>query len=76
MKAKVDIPAPDGLTDDLMGRAIYELGKLGTIEENPLNGRGAIEVFTLPDEMKPAGAPAELPFLRFEASLIPYVVPR
>ena len=25
MKAAVSLPAPDGLTEDLMGKAIYEL---------------------------------------------------
>lgn len=74
MKAAVALPAPEGLTDELMGRAIYELGKLGTIEEGPVGG--AIEVFTIPDEMKPADAPKELTFLRFVAKLIPYVVPK
>ncbi|KRD08630.1 hypothetical protein ASE48_08705 [Mycobacterium sp. Root265] len=74
MKAAVALPAPDGLTEALMGKAIYELGKLGTIEEGPVGG--AIEVFTIPEAMKPPGAPKELPFLRFVASLIPYVVPR
>lgn len=74
MKAKVDLPAPNGLDDALMGRAIYELNKLGTIESGPVGQ--AIEVFTLPQEMKPAGAPKELPFLRFVAKLIPYVIPK
>lgn len=72
-KAQVTLPAPNGLTDDLMGQAMYELNKLGTIESNPLNGEGALEVFSIPDAMKPQGAPIELQFLRFEASLIPYV---
>ncbi|QLF84611.1 hypothetical protein SEA_GAIL_47 [Mycobacterium phage Gail] len=74
MKAAVALPAPEGLTEELMGKAIYELNKLGTIEEGPVGG--AIEVFTIPDEMKPPGAPKELPFLRFVASLIPYVQPK
>lgn len=70
-KAAVALPAPHGLTDDLMGRAIYELGKLGTIESGPVGQ--AIEVFTVPDDDKPDGAPKELPFLSFQANLIPYV---
>lgn len=78
MKAAVALPAPDGLTDDLMGQAIYELNKLGTIMPHPLDakGEGAIEVFTIPNEMKPKGAPKELPFLRFVADLMPYVRPK
>ena len=76
MKAAVALPAPDGLTDDVMGKAIYELNKLGTIIPNPMNGEAPIEVFTIPDAMKPAGAPKELPFLRFVADLMPYVEKR
>ena len=73
MKAAVALPAPGGMTEELMSQAIYELSKLGTIETRGPLGQGAIEVFTIPDEMKPAGAPKELPFLRFVANLIPYV---
>ncbi|BBX09437.1 hypothetical protein MAIC_42400 [Mycolicibacterium aichiense] len=73
MKAAVSLPAPDGLNDDLMGRAIYELNKLGTIMPNPLSGESAIEVFEIPNAMKPQGAPKELRFLRFVADLMPYV---
>lgn len=75
MKAAVALPAPDGLTDELMGKAIYELNKLGTIMPHPLSGEGAVEVFLIPDTMKPTGAPKELTFLRFVADLIPYVEP-
>ncbi|AOZ61281.1 hypothetical protein SEA_DARTHPHADER_41 [Mycobacterium phage DarthPhader] len=73
MKAAVSLHAPQGLTDDLVGRAAYELGKLGTIMPNPLSGEGAIEVFTVPEEMNPAGAPKGALFLRFVADLMPYV---
>ncbi|AER49884.1 hypothetical protein LHTSCC_45 [Mycobacterium phage LHTSCC] len=73
MKAAVALPAPDGLTEELMGRAIYELNKLGTIMPHPLSGEGALEVYLIPDAMKPAGAPKELTFLRFVADLMPYV---
>lgn len=76
MKAAVALPAPEGLTEDLMGQAIYELNKLGTIMPHPINGEGAIEVFDLPSEMNPEGAPKELKFLRFVADLIPYVEPK
>lgn len=76
MKAAVALPAPDGLTDELVNKALYELGKLGTVESRGPLGQGAVEVFTIPNDMKPAGAPKELPFLRFVANLIPYVVPR
>lgn len=76
MKAAVALPAPDGLTEELTNRAIYELGKLGTIETRGPLGQGAIEVFSIPGEMNPPGAPKELPFLRFVASLIPYVTPK
>ena len=76
MKAAVALPAPDGLTEDLMGQAIYELNKLGTIMPHPISGEGAVEVFELPREMNPPGAPKELKFLRFVADLIPYVDPR
>ncbi|QBP31430.1 hypothetical protein KIY76_gp42 [Mycobacterium phage Miramae] len=76
MKAAVALPAPEGLTDELMGKAIYELNKLGTIMPHPLSGEGAVEVFLIPDAMKPAGAPKELTFLRFVADLMPYVEKR
>ena len=72
MKAAVALPAPEGLTEDLMGKAIYELNKLGTIIPNPISGEGAVEVYELPREMNPLGAPRELKFLRFVADLIPY----
>ncbi|AFF28377.1 hypothetical protein FDI09_gp55 [Mycobacterium phage Twister] len=75
MKAAVALPAPEGLTEELLGKAIYELNKLGTIMPHPISGEGAIEVFLIADAMKPAGAPKELPFLRFVADLIPYVEP-
>ncbi|AEJ94563.1 hypothetical protein PBI_ACHEBE_41 [Mycobacterium phage Achebe] len=73
MKAAVALPAPDGLTEELMGKAIYELNKLGTIMPHPLSGEGALEVYLIPDSMKPAGAPKDLTFLRFVADLMPYV---
>lgn len=76
MKAAVVLHAPDGLTEELMGYAIYELNKLGTIMPNPLNGEGAVEVFELPRGMNPEGAPQELKFLRFVADLMPYVEPK
>ncbi|APM00077.1 hypothetical protein SEA_KRATARK_43 [Mycobacterium phage Kratark] len=76
MKAAVALPAPDGLTEELMGRAIYELNKLGTIMPHPLSGEGALEVYLIPDAMKPAGAPKDLTFLRFVADLMPYVEKR
>ncbi|QXN73881.1 hypothetical protein SEA_EAGLEPRIDE_43 [Mycobacterium phage Eaglepride] len=76
MKAAVALPAPDGLNDELLGKAIYELNKLGTIMPHPISGEGAIEVFIIPDAMKPAGAPKELTFLRFVADLMPYVEPK
>ncbi|ATN88114.1 hypothetical protein SEA_CINDARADIX_40 [Mycobacterium phage Cindaradix] len=75
MKAAVALPAPNGLTEELMGKAIYELNKLGTIMPNPLSGEGALEVYLIPDAMKPAGAPKDLTFLRFVADLMPYVRP-
>ncbi|QBP29332.1 hypothetical protein SEA_SHYGU2_42 [Mycobacterium phage Shygu2] len=75
MKAAVALPAPDGLTEELMGKAIYELNKLGTIMPNPLSGEGALEVYLIPDAMKPEGAPKDLTFLRFVADLMPYVRP-
>lgn len=76
MKAAVALHAPEGLTDDLVGRATYELNKLGTIMPNPLSGEGAVEVFTVPAEMNPPGAPKGALFLRFVADLIPYVTPK
>ncbi|QBJ01129.1 hypothetical protein PBI_ARISSANAE_43 [Mycobacterium phage Arissanae] len=75
MKAAVALPAPDGLTEELIGKATYELNKLGTIMPSPLNGEGAIEVFVVPQDMRPAGAPKGLVFLRFVADLMPYVRP-
>lgn len=76
MKAAVSLPAPNGLDDEINNRAIYELSKLGTINTRGPLDQGAIEVFTVPEEMKPAGAPKELPFFRFVADLTPYIVPK
>ncbi|QBJ04844.1 hypothetical protein SEA_ELEPHANTOON_43 [Mycobacterium phage Elephantoon] len=73
MKAGVALPAPNGLTEELIGKATYELNKLGTIMPNPLSGESAIEVFVVPADMKPAGAPKDLVFLRFVADLMPYI---
>lgn len=70
-RAATVLYAPEGLTDYLMGKAIYELGKIGTIESG-LQGQ-AIDVYTVPDDYKPAGSLPEQMFLRFEANLIPYV---
>jgi hypothetical protein len=76
VKAAVALHAPEGLTDDLVGRATYELNKLGTIMPHPISGEGAIEVFIIPTEMNPPGAPKDAVFLRFVADLIPYVHPK
>ena len=76
MKAAVVLPAPGGLNQDLIDQAIYEFGKLGTIESSSLLGEGAIEVYELPQEWAPPGAPPGLDFLRFTASLIPYAQPK
>ncbi|QBP31062.1 hypothetical protein SEA_REFUGE_43 [Mycobacterium phage Refuge] len=77
MKAAVSLHAPTGvLTDDLVGKATYELSKLGTIMPNPLSGEAPIEVFMLPKEMNPAGAPKDAVFLRFVADLMPYINPK
>ncbi|QGH80602.1 hypothetical protein SEA_RAHALELUJAH_42 [Mycobacterium phage Rahalelujah] len=75
MKAAVALPAPDGLTDELTGKALYELNKLGTIMPHPISGEGAVEVFVVPKDMNPPGAPKDLTFLRFVADLMPYVRP-
>ncbi|QBP30522.1 hypothetical protein SEA_CHARM_41 [Mycobacterium phage Charm] len=75
MKAAVVLPAPDGMTDDLVGKALYELGKLGTVMPHPISGEGAVEVFLVPKEMRPTGAPKDLTFIRFVADLMPYVRP-
>ncbi|QFG11556.1 hypothetical protein PBI_BOGOSYJAY_43 [Mycobacterium phage BogosyJay] len=75
MKAGVALPAPNGLTEELIGKAVYELNKLGTIMPNPLSGEGAVEVFVVPNDMRPEGAPKDLTFLRFVADLMPYVRP-
>ncbi|UJD21143.1 hypothetical protein SEA_SORORFAGO_46 [Mycobacterium phage SororFago] len=73
MKAAVALPAPEGLNDEVLGRALYELNKLGTIVPHPISGEGAVEVFEVHPDMRPKGAPRELRFLRFVADLIPYV---
>lgn len=40
MKAACVLPAPDGLTEDLMNKAVYELNKLGRITDSPITGGG------------------------------------
>lgn len=61
------------MTDELVGKALYELNKLGTIMPHPISGEGALEVFIVPEDMRPAGAPKGLTFIRFVADLMPYV---
>ncbi|AHB29937.1 hypothetical protein X828_gp070 [Mycobacterium phage Artemis2UCLA] len=67
-QAKVVLPAPGGLTEDLMGLAIHKLGELGTIEG------GEIGVFTAdrPDRVPP-DCPENMVFLEFRAQIIPYL---
>jgi hypothetical protein len=71
MKAACVLPAPDGLTEDLMNKAVYELNKLGRITDSPITGEGAVEVFIVPWQMNPDGASKEMLFLRFVANLVP-----
>ncbi|QJD52600.1 hypothetical protein PBI_AN9_45 [Mycobacterium phage AN9] len=67
-QAKVVLPAPNGLDEELMGLAIHKLNKLGTIEG------GEIGVYTAerPDNI-PEDTPANTVFLEFRANIIPYL---
>ncbi|AEK08691.1 hypothetical protein FGG22_gp070 [Mycobacterium phage Hammer] len=62
-QAKVVLPAPGGLTEDLMGLAISKLAKLGTIEGDEIG------VYTAD---VPEGRPPGV-YLEFRASIIPYL---
>jgi hypothetical protein len=67
-QAKVVLPAPNGLDEDLMGLAIHKLGELGTIEG------GEIGVFTAErPERVPEDTPQDMVFLEFRAQVIPYL---
>ncbi|QXO13321.1 hypothetical protein SEA_TROOPER_44 [Mycobacterium phage Trooper] len=66
-QAKVVLPAPNGLDEELMGMAIYKLTQLGTIEGEEIG------VFTAerPDGIPEATCPKDTVFLEFRANLIP-----
>ncbi|AIK67759.1 hypothetical protein KIY82_gp63 [Mycobacterium phage Centaur] len=66
-QAKVVLPAPNGLDDELMGLAIYKLTELGTIEGEEIG------VFTAerPEGIPLATCPEDTVFLEFRAQLIP-----
>ncbi|AMS01035.1 hypothetical protein SEA_ARCHERNM_41 [Mycobacterium phage ArcherNM] len=67
-QAKVVLPAPNGLDEELMGLAIHKLSDLGTIEG------GEIGVFTAErPERVPEDTPKDMVFLEFRASVIPYL---
>ncbi|AMW64123.1 hypothetical protein SEA_EVILGENIUS_46 [Mycobacterium phage EvilGenius] len=66
-QAKVVLPAPNGLDNELMGLAIYKLSELGTIEGEEIG------VFTAerPEGIPVATCPQDTVFLEFRANLIP-----
>ncbi|AHJ86656.1 hypothetical protein CRB1_45 [Mycobacterium phage CRB1] len=66
-QAKVVLPAPNGLDDELLGLAIYKLSELGTIEGEEIG------VFTAerPENIPAATCPEDTVFLEFRANLIP-----
>ncbi|BBC43864.1 hypothetical protein [Mycobacterium phage GS4E] len=66
-QAKVVLPAPNGLDDELLGLAIYKLTQLGTIEGEEIG------VFTAerPEGISKATCPEDTVFLEFRANLIP-----
>ncbi|AIS73805.1 hypothetical protein SEA_FIRINGLINE_43 [Mycobacterium Phage FiringLine] len=67
-QAKVVLPAPNGLDDELMGLAIYKLNRLGTLEG------GEIGVFTAERPADtPDDVPADMVFFEFRTSIIPYL---
>ncbi|AXH46784.1 hypothetical protein SEA_ACOLYTE_40 [Mycobacterium phage Acolyte] len=68
-QAKVTLPAPNGLDDELMGLAIHKLNALGTIEG------GEIGVFTAerPEGIPESTCPKDTVFFEFRASVIPYL---
>ncbi|ADB93738.1 hypothetical protein REDROCK_45 [Mycobacterium phage RedRock] len=67
-QAKVVLPAPNGLDDDLLGLAIHKLNELGTIEG------GEIGVFTAErPERVPEDTPQDMVFLEFRANVMPYL---
>ncbi|QGJ87770.1 hypothetical protein SEA_BIANCATRI92_43 [Mycobacterium phage BiancaTri92] len=66
-QAKVVLPAPNGLDDELMGLAIHKLCQLGTIEGDEIG------VYTAerPEGISKATCPEDTVFLEFRAQLIP-----
>ncbi|AGS82726.1 hypothetical protein ANNAL29_45 [Mycobacterium phage AnnaL29] len=66
-QAKVVLPAPNGLDDELLGLAIHKLSELGTIEGQEIG------VFTAerPENVSILMCPEDTVFLEFRANLIP-----
>ena len=63
-QAKVVLPAPNGLDQELIDLAVYKLGQLGTIEGTEI-GVYLAEV--------PEGRPDEFTYFEFRANVIPYL---
>ncbi|AHJ86409.1 hypothetical protein 40AC_45 [Mycobacterium phage 40AC] len=66
-QAKVTLPAPNGLDEELMGLAIHKLSQLGTIEGTEIG------VFTAerPEGISTLACPENTVFLEFRAQIIP-----
>ncbi|EKF23048.1 putative gp45 [Mycolicibacterium hassiacum DSM 44199] len=67
-QAKVVLPAPNGLDEDLMGLAIHKLNELGTIEGSEIGVYTAERPESVPDD-----CPQDMVFLEFRANVIPYL---
>ncbi|WXX09753.1 hypothetical protein [Mycobacterium phage MS619] len=66
-QAKVVLPAPNGLDNELMGLAIYKLSELGTIEGEEIG----VFIAERPEGIPEATCPKDTVFLEFRANLIP-----
>ncbi|ASR86149.1 hypothetical protein SEA_BOBSWAGET_43 [Mycobacterium phage BobSwaget] len=66
-QAKVVLPAPNGLDEELMGLAIYKLTELGTIEGEEIG----VYIAERPEGIPEATCPKDMVFLEFRAQLIP-----
>lgn len=66
-QAKVTLPAPNGVDDELLGLAIHKLCELGTIEGEEIG----VFIVDRPEGIPAATCPEDTPFLEFRAQLIP-----
>ena len=76
MRAQITLGAPQGLTEDIIQKALYELAKLGTVQQSPLTGESPVDAYLIPEGERVPGVPDGVTCIRLEADLIPHLVPK